>query len=104
MDNKKRKLEELEKKFTREEVLEMEYFKGYSNLGIHEEMLKDFPRTMTYKKSIEKNRKLFENKVVLDLGCGSSILSCFCALNGASKVKTQKFSIFIHHVSPGLCS
>jgi hypothetical protein len=43
--------------------------------GIHEEMLKDDVRTRSYMNSIVKNRHLFEGKVVLDVGCGTGILS-----------------------------
>jgi 2-polyprenyl-3-methyl-5-hydroxy-6-metoxy-1,4-benzoquinol methylase len=43
--------------------------------GIHEEMLKDEVRTKSYRDSIYNNRHLFKDKVVLDVGCGTSILS-----------------------------
>jgi hypothetical protein len=36
--------------------------------GIHEEMLKDEVRTLTYRNSMIYNRHLFKDKVVLDLG------------------------------------
>lgn len=36
--------------------------------GIHEEMLKDEVRTLTYRNAMIYNRHLFKDKVVLDLG------------------------------------
>lgn len=62
------------------------YFDSYSHFGIHEEMLKDQVRTRSYMNAIENNRHLFEGKIVLDIGCGTGILSMFAARAGASKV------------------
>ena len=49
-------------------------------------MLKDSVRTNTYRRSIIENKHLFKGKVVLDVGCGTGILSMFAAQAGASKV------------------
>ncbi|KAG0205012.1 type I protein arginine N-methyltransferase Rmt1 [Mortierella sp. NVP41] len=62
------------------------YFDSYAHFGIHEEMLKDEVRTMTYRASIYQNRHLFKDKVVLDVGCGTGILSMFAAKAGAKQV------------------
>lgn len=62
------------------------YFDSYSHFGIHEEMLKDEVRTRSYMNAIMRNRHLFEGKVVLDVGCGTGILSMFAAKAGAAKV------------------
>ena len=62
------------------------YFDSYSHIGIHETMLKDKSRTEAYRDAIYKNPKLFENKVVLDVGCGTGILSMFAARAGAKHV------------------
>ncbi len=43
--------------------------------GIHEEMLKDEVRTRSYMNAIVQNKHLFKDKVVLDVGCGTAILS-----------------------------
>jgi protein arginine N-methyltransferase 1 len=51
---------------------------SYNHHGIHEEMLKDDVRTRSYRDSIYQNRHLFKDKVVLDVGCGTGILS-MCA-------------------------
>ena len=43
-------------------------------LAIHEEMLKDDIRTRAYMNSIIRNKHLFRNKVVLDIGCGTGMM------------------------------
>jgi protein arginine N-methyltransferase 1 len=62
------------------------YFDSYAHFGIHEEMLKDEVRTLTYRNSMYHNRHLFKGKVVLDVGCGTGILCMFAAKAGAKKV------------------
>lgn len=39
------------------------YFDSYAHFGIHEEMLKDEVRTLTYRNAIYHNRHLFKGKV-----------------------------------------
>ncbi|XP_058097814.1 probable protein arginine N-methyltransferase 6 isoform X3 [Magnolia sinica] len=62
------------------------YFQSYSHIGIHEEMIKDRVRTETYKAAITKYQNFIAGKVVVDVGCGTGILSIFCALAGAKRV------------------
>uniref|UniRef100_A0A7N0U7A6 Protein arginine methyltransferase 6 n=2 Tax=Kalanchoe fedtschenkoi TaxID=63787 RepID=A0A7N0U7A6_KALFE len=62
------------------------YFNGYAQLGIHEEMIKDQVRTKTYRDAIMQHRSFIRGKVVLDVGCGTGILSMFCAYAGARRV------------------
>ncbi|KAF0524841.1 S-adenosyl-L-methionine-dependent methyltransferase [Gigaspora margarita] len=62
------------------------YFNSYAKNDIHEEMLKDRIRTESYRDFIYENKDLFKDKIVLDVGCGTGILSMFAAKAGASKV------------------
>ena len=49
-------------------------------------MLKDEVRTLTYRNAMYQNKHLFRNKVVLDVGCGTGILSMFAVKAGAKHV------------------
>ena len=62
------------------------YFNSYSSYYIHEEMLKDKVRTGAYQKAILENKDLFQDKIVLDIGSGTGILSFFAAQAGAKHV------------------
>ena len=55
-------------------------------------MLKDSVRTKSYRNAIVQNRHLFEGKIVLDVGCGTAILSMFAAQAGAKKVYAVDYS------------
>ncbi|SCZ88312.1 BZ3500_MvSof-1268-A1-R1_Chr10-2g02915 [Microbotryum saponariae] len=62
------------------------YFDSYAYNDIHEVMLKDKVRTDSYRDFIMSNPQLFKDAVVLDVGCGTGILSMFAAKSGAKKV------------------
>lgn len=62
------------------------YFDSYAHHAIHEEMLKDEVRTRTYEMAIKHNEHLFRDKIVLDVGCGTGILSMFASQVGAKHV------------------
>lgn len=46
---------------------------------LHLEMLTDQPRTTKYHHVILQNRESLRGKVILDVGCGTGIISLFCA-------------------------
>lgn len=49
-------------------------------------MIQDNVRTSTYAQFIMTNPALFRDAVVLDVGCGTGILSLFAAKSGAKRV------------------
>merc|ERR1712080_639113 len=73
------------------------YFDSYAHFGIHEEMLKDEVRTLTYRNSMWHNKHLFKGKIVLDVGCGTGILSMFAAKAGAKRVIGVDMSSIVDH-------
>ncbi len=70
--------------------------------GIHEEMLKDEVRTKSYRDAIYQNKHLFKDKVVLDVGCGTGILSMYGHLQTFTVLDLQLQLLM--NVSPGLRS
>ncbi len=63
-----------------------EYFHSYEDADVHALMLKDHPRSSTYQKFIEDNKDIFQDKIVVDIGAGTGILSLFAAKAGAKHV------------------
>ncbi|XP_075037490.1 protein arginine N-methyltransferase 2 [Mixophyes fleayi] len=55
-----------------------EYYGSYKTLKLHLERLSDYPRTQTYKDVITQNSPALTGKRILDLGCGTGIISFFC--------------------------
>ena len=62
------------------------YFSSYAAFDIHRTMLDDVPRTRAYRVALEKNPTLTAGATVLDVGCGTGILSMFAARGGAASV------------------
>uniref|UniRef100_A0A8C7YGL1 Histone-arginine methyltransferase CARM1 n=1 Tax=Oryzias sinensis TaxID=183150 RepID=A0A8C7YGL1_9TELE len=60
-------------------------------------MMQDYVRTGTYQRAILQNHTDFKDKVVLDVGCGSGILSFFAAQAGARKVYAVEASTMAQH-------
>ncbi len=65
-----------------DEMCTEEYFQAYADLEVHELMLKDGPRMDAYRNAILGNSALFSGKAVLDVGCGTGVLSMWAAKAG----------------------
>lgn len=60
-------------------------------------MMQDYIRTSTYQKAILNNSVDFKDKVILDVGAGSGILSFFAIQAGAKKVYAVEASSMAKH-------
>ncbi|XP_063175328.1 histone-arginine methyltransferase CARM1-like isoform X3 [Chroicocephalus ridibundus] len=69
-----------------DEASAAQYFQFYGCLSQQQNMMQDFVRTATYHRAILQNYLDFTDKVVLDVGCRSGILSFFAVQAGARKV------------------
>lgn len=69
-----------------EESSAVQYFQFYGYLSQQQNMLQDYVRTYTYQRAVLSNLDDFKNKVILDVGAGSGILSFFAAQAGARRV------------------
>lgn len=75
-----------ERRRRRREKIDRGYFQSYSGFGIHREMLADNARTCSYRTGLEGSPALLRGSAVLDVGCGTGVLSLFAARAGARKV------------------
>lgn len=64
-------------------------------------MLQDYVRTSTYQRAVLWNSDDFRDKVVLDVGAGSGILSFFAVQAGARKVYAVEASSMAQHAEVG---
>merc|ERR1712038_620509 len=80
-----------------EEASAAQYFQFYGYLSQQQNMMQDFVRTSTYQKAIHSNLADFRDKVVLDVGAGSGILSFFAQQAGAAKVYAVEGSSIAKH-------
>ncbi|KAM5261508.1 histone-arginine methyltransferase CARM1-like [Hipposideros larvatus] len=80
-----------------EEASAAQYFQFYGCISQQQNMMQDFVRTATYHRAILQNHVDFRDKplattillsasIVLDVGCGSGILSFFAVQAGAKRV------------------
>jgi hypothetical protein len=89
-----------------DEMCTEEYFQAYADLEVHELMLKDGPRMDAYRKAILGNSALFSGKAVLDVGCGTGILSMWAAKAGSfcSTIEQHLTSLALSTLSACRCS
>ncbi|OTF81087.1 arginine N-methyltransferase 3-like protein, partial [Euroglyphus maynei] len=80
-----------------DEQSDSEYMDSYSHFSIHHQMLADKARTLAYQDAIIENSTLFIGKTVLDIGCGSGILSLFAAKAGAKLVVAVDHSDIVNN-------
>ncbi|XP_035207640.1 histone-arginine methyltransferase CARMER-like isoform X1 [Stegodyphus dumicola] len=74
-----------------------QYFQFYGYLSQQQNMMQDYIRTSTYQRAILANLDDFKDKIVLDVGAGSGILSFFAAQAGARKVYAVEASSMAKH-------
>ncbi|KAI0984340.1 hypothetical protein GJ496_003977 [Pomphorhynchus laevis] len=74
-----------------------QYFQFYGYLSQQQNMMQDFIRTSTYQRAILDNHADFSDKIVLDVGAGSGILSFFAVQAGARKVYAIEASAIAAH-------
>lgn len=62
-----------------------QYYDSYADLNVHLLMLQDKPRMQFYR-SVLTDPNVVMGKVVVDVGSGTGVLSCWAALSGAAHV------------------
>ncbi|XP_011431878.3 histone-arginine methyltransferase CARMER isoform X1 [Magallana gigas] len=75
----------------------VQYFQFYGYLSQQQNMMQDYIRTSTYQRAMLANLIDFHDKVVLDVGAGSGILSFFAVQAGARKVYAIEASSMATH-------
>ncbi|XP_054279771.1 histone-arginine methyltransferase CARMER isoform X2 [Macrosteles quadrilineatus] len=75
----------------------VQYFQFYGYLSQQQNMLQDYVRTSTYQRAVLANSDDFRDKVVLDVGAGSGILSFFAVQAGAKRVYAVEASSMALH-------
>lgn len=80
-----------------DEASATQYFQFYGYLSQQQNMMQDYIRTSTYQRAILNNMEDFKDKVILDVGAGSGILSFFAVQAGARKVFAVEASSMAKH-------
>lgn len=70
--------------YDQEQSEDDQYFEAYNSMSVHEVMLNDKPRMNFYKSVLAESE--IKNHVVVDVGAGSGVLSCWAAKAGAKHV------------------
>ncbi|XP_070564119.1 histone-arginine methyltransferase CARM1-like isoform X2 [Ptychodera flava] len=74
-----------------------QYFQFYGYLSQQQNMMQDYIRTSTYQKAMLQNHEDFRDKVILDVGAGTGILSFFAIQAGARKAYAIEASSMATH-------
>ncbi|CAA6654277.1 unnamed protein product [Spirodela intermedia] len=80
------------------------YFHYYGQLLHQQNMLQDYVRTGTYFAAVVENRADFHDRIVVDVGAGSGILSLFAAQAGAKHVyavEASEMAEYAHRLTAG---
>jgi len=77
-------------------VKEKAFFDTYANPMNQARMILDKPRTEAYRDAMIKNPDIFKGATVIDVGCGSGILSLFAAKAGAKRVFCVEYTSIVH--------
>lgn len=75
----------------------VQYFQFYGYLSQQQNMMQDYIRTATFQRAMLSNLSDFKDKIVLDVGAGSGILSFFAVQAGAKKVYAIEASNIAEH-------
>lgn len=91
-------------KLLNDNFVDTEYFESYDFNEIHETMIKDHVRTASYAQWILNNQQLIKDKTVMDVGCGTGILSLLAAKAGAKKVYAIDASNIVHKAKENIAA
>ena len=75
---------------------DVSYAVSYAHFSIHYEMLLDSAQTEAYRNAIYNNLHQMKDTNVLDLGCGTGILSMFCAKGIIDSVFKQFITYLVY--------